>query len=180
MEGISHEVCSLAGTLGLGKLIVVYDDNGISIDGKVDAWFDENVAQRFDAYGWQVLDHVDGHCMEAVDQAFKAAKANTSQPTLVCCQTQIGWGSPNKVGTAGVHGSPLGVDETQAVRKTLSWDHPPFHIPDDIYDAWNHQAIGQEQELIWNQCFAAYEQQYPELAAEFLRRQYGALPDSWQ
>ena len=179
MEGISHEVSSLAGTLGLGKLIVIYDDNGISIDGNIEPWYSEDVAARFRSYHWQVIDGVDGHDSHAIDRALTEAKHNQSQPTLICCKTAIGFGSPNKKGSASVHGSPLGYEEVQTVRETLGWEHPPFVIPQEVYQAWDHKVQGSEEEIEWNDLFVAYEQAYPELAAEFLRRQYGVLPDNW-
>ncbi len=176
MEGISHEVCSLAGTLGLGKLIGFYDDNGISIDGKVDGWFRDNTPQRFEAYGWHVIPNVAGHDSAAVDAAVVAAKKITDRPTLICCKTVIGKGSPNMGGTDKVHGSPLGDKEIAAVRETIGWKYPPFEIPQDIYDAWDAKHKGQAVEAQWNGAFAAYSAAYPELAAEFKRRMAGDLP----
>ncbi|MDT8397623.1 MAG: transketolase [Pseudomonadales bacterium] len=169
MEGISHEVCSLAGTLGLGKLIVFYDDNGISIDGEVREWFTDDTQQRFLAYDWQTL-RVDGHDPEAISDAIRMAQANTAQPTLIICKTVIGFGSPNKQGTAGVHGSPLGEQEVAAARAALGWSHPPFEIPQDIYQTWNAQASGQRVEAAWKETFAHYEEEYPALAVELIRR----------
>jgi transketolase len=179
MEGISHEVASLAGTLGLGKLICIYDDNGISIDGEVQGWFADNTARRFEAYGWQVVEDVDGHDPEAVHQALMAAKAETHKPSLICCKTTIGFGSPSKAGTAGVHGSPLGEDEVAATRRALGWEHDPFEIPQDVYEEWNCRARGEKFENEWRQSFAEYQQQYPQLAQEYERRMAHELPDNW-
>jgi transketolase len=176
MEGISHEVCSLAGTLGLGKLIGFYDDNGISIDGKVEGWFKDNTPQRFEAYGWHVIANVDGHNADAVDAALKAAKKVTDRPSLICCKTVIGKGSPNMGGTDKVHGSPLGDKEIAAVRESIGWAHAPFIIPQNIYDAWDAKHKGQAVEAQWNAVFAAYQAAHPELAAEFKRRMAGDLP----
>ncbi len=175
MEGLSHEACSLAGTLGLGKLIVIYDDNGISIDGEVTDWFSENVLERFQSYQWQVIEAVDGHDADAIHQAILAAQADTQRPTIICCRTQIGFGSPNRVGTAGVHGAPLGDEEIALTREALNWSHAPFEVPDTIYQHWDGRAKGAVIEGEWNALFAAYEQQYPELAKAFLRRQHGEL-----
>ena len=179
MEGLSHEVCSLAGTLGLGKLTVIYDDNGISIDGDVDGWFTENVEQRFLAYHWHVVATVDGHDPTAVAEAIEQAQQETDRPSLICCQTQIGFGAPRLAGTAQSHGAPLGEEEIQLTREQLDWPYPPFEIPEDVKQAWNQQVSGQELEDQWNQRFSRYETEYPELAAEFLRRQHRALPASW-
>lgn len=179
MEGISHEACSLAGTLGLSKLIVFYDDNGISIDGQVDAWFSDNTPQRFEAYGWNVIRDVDGHDVDAIDQAIAQAKdfAQTGQgPTLVCCRTTIGKGAPNAAGTAKVHGAPLGDEEITATRKALGWEHPPFVIPESIYALWNARDKGARAQSDWQQRFNAYSEAYPEQAAEFQRRMQGKLP----
>ncbi|MDC0663610.1 transketolase [Marinobacter sp. SS21] len=176
MEGISHEVCSLAGTLGLGKLVFFYDDNGISIDGEVDGWFTDNTPQRFESYGWQVIPAVDGHDAEAVRQAIEQARANTDQPTLICCKTIIGFGSPNKQGTESCHGAPLGDDEIALARENLGWHHGPFEVPDDIYAGWDGREKGGAAEQAWNETFAAYEKAEPELAAEFKRRMAGDLP----
>ncbi len=176
MEGISHEVCSLAGTLGLGKLICFYDDNGISIDGEVEGWFTDDTPKRFEAYGWQVIRDVDGHNPDAIDAAIEAAKANTEQPTLICCKTIIGYGSPNKQGKEECHGAPLGEDEVQRVREQLGWPHPPFVIPEDIYAAWDARKTGQAREAEWQKQFEAYRAAWPELAAEFERRIRGELP----
>ena len=176
MEGISHEVCSLAGTLGLGKLVFFYDDNGISIDGEVDGWFTDNTPQRFESYGWQVIPAVDGHDAEAVRNAIEQARANTEQPTLICCKTVIGFGSPNKQGTESCHGAPLGEDEIALARENLGWNHGAFEVPDDIYQAWDGREKGSAAEQAWNDAFAAYQQAEPELAAEFRRRMAGELP----
>lgn len=176
MEGISHEVSSLAGTLGLGKLIVFYDDNGISIDGQVEGWFADDTPKRFEAYGWQVVPSVDGHDPEQLVAAIETARADTNRPTLICCKTVIGFGSPNKQGTEGVHGAPLGADEITASRETLGWEHGPFEVPEDIYDSWSARERGQQQEESWLQLFADYQQAYPAEAAEFKRRMSGELP----
>lgn len=180
MEGISHEACSLAGTLGLGKLIVLYDDNGISIDGEVVGWFTDNTPQRFEAYGWHVVPAVDGHDPEAVRAAIEAARAQTERPSLICCRTIIGWGSPNKQGKEESHGAPLGQDEVAVVRETIGWPHEAFVIPKDLYAAWDARAKGAEAEAEWDQKFAAYRETYPELATEFERRTAGELPADWQ
>lgn len=179
MEGISHEVCSLAGTLGLGKLIVFWDDNGISIDGDVTGWFTDNTPERFRAYGWQVVADVDGHDSEAITKAITLAKENNTQPSLICCRTQIGFGAPNLGGKAACHGSPLGKDEIALAREALQWPFAEFEIPEDYYAAWDHRAQGLLQEHAWRHQFEQYELQYPELAAEFLRREQQALPDEW-
>ncbi|MDY0072217.1 MAG: transketolase [Thauera sp.] len=179
MEGISHEACSLAGTLGLGKLIVFYDDNNISIDGEVGGWFSDDTPQRFRAYGWQVIADVQGHDPAAIDAAVRAAQANTSQPTLICCKTIIGAGAPNKQDNAGVHGAPLGAAEIEAARAHISWPHPPFHIPTEVYEAWDARPRGAAAEAEWDKRFVAYTQAHPELAAEFLRRVEGRLPADW-
>ncbi|ROT99164.1 transketolase [Marinobacter sp. R17] len=176
MEGISHEVCSLAGTLGLGKLIMFYDDNGISIDGEVDGWFTDDTPKRFNAYGWQVIPDVDGHNAEEVRRAIEEARANTDQPTLICCKTIIGFGAPNKQGTESCHGAALGEDEIVATRENLGWNHPAFEIPDDIYAAWDAREKGAAAQKSWNETFAAYKSAHPELAAEFERRVKGDLP----
>ncbi|MFW5823980.1 MAG: transketolase [Marinobacter sp.] len=176
MEGISHEVASLAGTLGLGKLIFFYDDNGISIDGEVDGWFTDDTPKRFEAYGWQVIPAVNGHDAEAIRSAIESARANTGQPTLICCKTVIGYGSPNKQGTEGCHGAPLGDDEIQLTREKLGWNHGPFEVPDDIYAAWSAREKGAASQKAWEDAFAAYEKAEPALAAEFRRRMKGDLP----
>ncbi|MAO31238.1 MAG: transketolase [Alteromonas sp.] len=176
MEGISHETCSLAGTLGLGKLIAFWDDNGISIDGEVEGWFTDDTPARFKSYGWEVIEGVDGHDAEQVKAAIEKGQANTAQPTLICCKTTIGFGSPNKEGTESCHGAPLGDDEIVATREKLGWSHGTFEIPDDIYAGWDGKAKGAKAESAWNEAFAAYEAAYPELAAEFKRRVNGELP----
>ncbi len=176
MEGISHEVCSLAGTLGLGKLVAFYDDNGISIDGEVEGWFTDDTVKRFESYGWQVIPAVDGHNPEAIEAAIKAAKANPDQPTLICCKTIIGFGSPNKEGKEECHGAPLGDDEIKLTRERLGWTHGPFEVPADIAAEWNAREKGAAAEAAWNEKFAAYEAAYPELAAELKRRVAGELP----
>lgn len=177
MEGISHEVGSLAGTLKLGKLIAFYDDNGISIDGEVKGWFTDDTPKRFEAYGWHVIPAVDGHNPEAISAAIKEAQAETGRPTMICCKTIIGFGSPNKGGTHGVHGAPLGGDEITATREYLKWEHVPFEIPDDVYAAWDAKERGAQAEQAWNQRFQAYRNEYPELAEEFERRVIkGELP----
>ncbi|MET1256868.1 transketolase [Aliikangiella maris] len=170
MEGISHEVCSLAGTLGLGKLIAFYDDNGISIDGEVEGWFTDDTGKRFRAYGWHVIGDVDGHDPEAIQQAIELAKAETARPTMICCKTTIGFGSPNKAGKEDCHGAPLGNDEIELVRKELNWPHPPFEIPEEIMQAWDARENGSKLESEWNDTFIAYREVYPELAAELTRR----------
>ncbi|MFM5737514.1 transketolase [Aeromonas veronii] len=179
MEGISHEACSLAGTLQLGKLIAFWDDNGISIDGHVEGWFTDDTVKRFEAYGWHVIPAVDGHSPEAINAAIEAAKAETGKPTLICCRTIIGYGSPNKSGSHDCHGSPLGNDEIAAARAFLKWDHAPFVIPADIAAEWNAQEKGAAQEADWAAKFAAYEAAHPTLAAEFKRRTAGELPANW-
>jgi len=179
MEGISHEACSLAGTLKLGKLIVFYDDNGISIDGEVQDWFTEDIPQRFESYGWQVIRDIDGHDPAAIDQAIQTARANDTQPTLIDCKTIIGFGSPNKEGTAGVHGAPLGEEEIQRVRDRIGWKHEPFEIPQNIYDAWSCVDAGGQKQRAWQEQFASYQNEYPELAKELERRYNSKLPDNW-
>ncbi|MAD15012.1 MAG: transketolase [Alteromonadaceae bacterium] len=176
MEGISHEACSLAGTLGLGKLVAFWDDNGISIDGHVEGWFTDNTPARFEAYGWQVIADVDGHDPQAIKAAVETAKANTTQPTLICCKTVIGFGSPNKSGSHDSHGSPLGADEITATREFLKWPYGAFEIPADIYAGWDAKASGSDLEQAWNEQFAAYGKAHPELAAELTRRLNGDLP----
>ena len=180
MEGISHEACSLAGTLKLGKLIVFYDNNGISIDGEVQGWFTEDIPQRFASYGWQVITNVDGHDPRDIEQAIEQARNNPDQPTLIDCKTIIGWGAPNKEGTEGCHGAPLGDEEIQLVRDRLGWEHAPFEIPNDIYSAWDASSAGATQQQDWQQQFTAYQQAHPELAQEFTRRLAGELPANWQ
>ncbi len=176
MEGVSHEACSLAGTLGVGKLIAFYDDNGISIDGEVEGWFTDNTPQRFAAYGWHVIENIDGHDAEAVKQAVEDARSHNDKPTLICCKTIIGWGSPNKQGKESCHGAALGTDEVALVRKKIGWDSPPFEMPDDIYQGWDAKDKGAKLEQQWNEQFAAYEKAHPDLAAEFKRRLSGSLP----
>ena len=176
MEGISHEACSLAGTLGLGKLIAFYDDNGISIDGHVQGWFTDDTPKRFEAYGWQVIPAIDGHDSQAVHDAIVRARAEHNRPTLICCKTVIGKGSPNKQGTEDCHGSPLGDAEIAATRKVLRWEHDPFEIPTEIYAAWDSRARGEQLERNWTQHMKEYAQAYPELAAELNRRLNGELP----
>ena len=179
MEGISHEACSLAGTLKLGKLICLYDDNNISIDGEVGGWFTDDTAKRFEAYGWQVVPNVDGHDAAAIAAAIEEASADPDRPTLICCKTIIGFGSPNKQGTASTHGAPLGDDEIAATRKELGWESAPFDIPDDIASRWDGKARGASDENIWNVIFANYNAEYPDLANEFRRRMAGKLPSNW-
>ncbi|HFQ80668.1 MAG TPA: transketolase [Desulfobacterales bacterium] len=178
MEGISHECCSLAGTLGLGKLILFYDDNGISIDGPVAGWFSDNTPKRFEAYGWHVV-NVDGHNPEAVKKAIIEARAQTLKPSLICCKTVIGRGAPNACGQAGCHGSPLGREEIAAARKELSWPQAPFVIPADVYTAWDAKKKGAQMERQWNELMAAYGKRYPEPAQEFKRRMAALLPESF-
>ncbi|WGE69689.1 transketolase [Actinobacillus equuli subsp. haemolyticus] len=180
MEGISHEACSLAGTLGLGKLIAFYDDNNISIDGHVDGWFSDDTAQRFEAYGWQVIRNVDGHDAEQIKFAIENAKAETDRPTLIICKTIIGYGSPNKSASHDCHGAPLGNDEIALTRQALNWEYAPFEIPAEIYADWDAKAQGAVVEKEWNAKFAAYEAAHPELAAEFKRRMAGDLPANWE
>jgi len=179
MEGISHEACSLAGTLKLGKLICVYDDNNISIDGEVDAWFTDDTAKRFASYGWQVIDNVDGHDSSAIAEAVEQATSDADRPTMICCKTIIGFGAPNKQGTASTHGAPLGVEEIAAARMELRWDAAPFDVPAEILDAWDGKERGAANETAWNKVFEAYDAEYPELAAEFARRMAGKLPQHW-
>ena len=180
MEGISHEVCSLAGTLGLGKLICYYDDNGISIDGDVVGWFADDTPKRFESYGWQVIADVDGHDAEAIKAATQAAQADTNKPTLICCKTVIGKGAPNKGGGHNVHGEPLGAEEIAATREAMNWPHAPFEIPDDVYAAWDAKDKGATVEAAWQQKFDAYAIAYPTEAAEFQRRMAGELPANWE
>ncbi|ASI91249.1 transketolase [Vibrio mediterranei] len=179
MEGISHEACSLAGTLGLGKLIAFWDDNGISIDGEVEGWFSDDTPKRFEAYGWHVIPAVDGHDADAINAAIEAAKADP-RPTLICTKTIIGFGSPNKAGSHDCHGAPLGHDEIAAAREFLGWEHGPFEIPADIKAEWDANEAGSAKEAAWNEKLAAYEAAYPELAAEFKRRVNGELPAQWE
>ncbi len=179
MEGISHEACSLAGTLGLGKLICFWDDNGISIDGHVEGWFTDNTPARFEAYGWHVIADVDGHDHEAIQKAVEMAKAMTDKPTMICCKTTIGFGSPNKAGSHACHGAPLGDEEINLTKAALGWDHGPFEVPADIYAGWDAKDKGSKAENSWNEKFAAYKAAFPELAAEFERRMAGDLPADW-
>ena len=179
MEGISHEACSLAGTLGLGKLIAFWDDNGISIDGEVEGWFTDDTPKRFESYGWQVIS-VDGHNPEEIKAAIISAKAETTKPTMICCKTIIGFGSPAKQGTHDCHGAPLGHDEIAATRKALGWSHAPFEIPADVYAGWDNKEQGQAAEQSWDEKFAAYATAYPELASEYKRRVNNELPAEWE
>ncbi|TCJ12903.1 transketolase [Parasulfuritortus cantonensis] len=179
MEGISHEACSLAGTWKLNKLIAFWDDNGISIDGHTDGWFTEDVAGRFEAYGWNVVRNVDGHSFEAVEAAVQQAKKSTDKPTLIQCKTIIGKGSPNKEGTHDVHGAALGQAEVEATRQHIGWNHPPFEVPADVYDGWSAKTKGEGLENLWNNKFAEYAKAFPAEAAEFTRRMSGALPADW-
>jgi transketolase len=179
MEGVSHEACSLAGTLGLGKLIAFYDDNGISIDsdkGQITSWYTDDVPKRFAGYGWQVVPNVDGHDVDAVDRAIRKAKREKSRPTLICCKTTIAKGAPNKANTGGAHGAPLGEAEITATRAAIGWPYPPFEIPQAVYNAWDARAKGKRAERRWTKLFAAYEAAHPELAADFRRRMAGELP----
>jgi len=179
MEGISHEACSLAGTLGLGKLIAFYDDNGISIDGEVEGWFTDDTPKRFEAYGWHVVPGVDGHDPAAIKAAIDSARAETGKPSLICCKTIIGKGAPNKQGTEASHGAALGEAEIAAAREVLGWPHAPFEIPADVYAAWNARERGEQLERNWGELFEAYRGAFPELAAQFERRQRGDLPDDF-
>ena len=180
MEGVSHEACSLAGTLNLGKLILFYDNNGISIDGEVDGWFTEDIPKRFESYGWQVVRDVDGHDAAAIEQAIEQARSNTQQPTLIDCKTIIGWGSPNKQGDEGCHGAPLGDEEIQLAREVMDWPHAPFEIPESVAKAWDARTAGAVQQQDWQKQFDAYETAHPELSAEFTRRLQGLLPAELQ
>lgn len=179
MEGVSHEACSLAGTLELGKLIAFYDDNGISIDGEVHGWFTDDTPKRFEAYGWHVVPNVDGHDPAAIEKAIAESVAQTDKPSLICCKTIIGWGSPNKQGTEATHGAALGVDEVAATRKQLGWNYEPFVIPDEIRKGWDAKAQGAKREAQWQTRFNAYKAKFPELAAEYERRYKGELPKTW-
>ena len=179
MEGISHEACSLAGTWGLGKLVCFYDDNGISIDGEVSGWFTDDTPRRFQAYGWQVIRDVNGHDAEAIVKAIRKARREKSRPTLICCKTVIGYGSPNKQGTEACHGAPLGVPEVQLVREALGWRYEPFVVPDDVRAAWDGRPRGRRAENRWKRAFKAYRAAYPELAAEYERRMAGKLPEGF-
>lgn len=180
MEGISHEACSLAGTLGLGKLIAFYDDNGISIDGEVEGWFTDNTPERFRAYGWQVIEAVDGHDPDAITKAIESARSDLGKPTLICCRTQIGYGSPNKAGTESCHGAPLGESEIALTREALGWSASPFEVPEKIAQAWNQQSRGKALQKAWEDLFDRYRQSHPELAAEFRRRDAGDLPADFE
>ncbi|BDR96860.1 transketolase [Proteus mirabilis] len=180
MEGISHEVCSLAGTLQLGKLIAFYDNNGISIDGKVHGWFTDNTAERFEAYGWHVISGIDGHDAASIKAAIETAQQITDKPSLLICKTTIGFGSPHKAGTADSHGSPLGDAEIAETRKALGWEYGPFEIPQEIYKEWDAKEAGKAKEAAWDAKFAEYAAQFPELAAEFKRRMSGELPANWE
>lgn len=180
MEGISHEACSLAGTLGLGKLIAIYDDNGISIDGEVEGWFTDNTPQRFAAYGWQVIAGVDGHDSDAIKAAIDAARAETGKPTLICARTTIGFGSPNKQGKESSHGAPLGKDEIMLTKAQLGWQYGDFEVPSEIYAAWDARDAGKQREVQWQAMFDAYQAANPELAREFNRRMAADLPENWQ
>jgi len=179
MEGISHEACSLAGTLELGKLIAFWDDNGISIDGKVEGWFLDDTPKRFEAYGWHVIE-VDGHDPDEIKIAIEAARAITAKPSLICCKTIIGFGAPNKAGSHSCHGAPLGEEEIALTRMELDWEFAPFEIPEAVYKGWNNSKAGQRHEDAWNEKFSAYQEAHPELAAEFERRTRGELPQNWQ
>ncbi len=179
MEGISHEACALAGTWKLNKLIVFWDDNGISIDGHIEHWYTDDTVKRFEAYGWNVIPNVDGHDPAAIEAAVQQAKQSTDKPTLICCKTIIGKGSPNKAGTHDVHGAALGHEEVEAARKHMGWNYPPFEIPQDVYDGWDAKTKGEGLEKLWNNKFAEYERAYPAEAAEFKRRMAGELPAGW-
>lgn len=179
MEGISHEACSLAGTLGLGKLIAFWDDNGISIDGEVEGWFSDDTVKRFEAYGWQVIADVDGHSPEQVASAIRTAQAESQKPTLICCKTVIGFGAPNKEGTESCHGAPLGAEEIAAARTKLGWTHDAFVIPEDVYAGWDGKVKGAKAQQAWEDVFAAYAEEYPALAIEYKRRMGNVLPDNW-
>ncbi len=179
MEGISHEACSLAGTLGLGKLIAFWDDNGISIDGHVDGWFTDDTPKRFESYGWHVIADVDGHDADALQKAIDTAKAMTDKPTMICCKTTIGFGSPNKAGSHACHGAPLGEEEINLTKAALGWDYGPFEVPADVYAGWDCKESGAKAEAAWNEKFAAYKTAFPELAAEYERRMAGDLPADW-
>ena len=177
MEGVSHEACSLAGTLGLGKLIVFYDDNGISIDGDVRGWFSDDTPMRFESYGWQVIRGVDGHDATEVETALKTARQETSRPTLICCRTVIGFGSPNLAGSEKTHGAPLGDAEIEATRHAMGWVYGPFEIPENIQSAWDAREQGAIAQAEWDQLFVSYQKEYPDLATEFERRIRGDLPE---
>ncbi len=180
MEGVSHEACSLAGTLGLGKLILMYDDNGISIDGEVQGWFTDDTPKRFESYGWHVIDEVDGHDADAINRAIEVARAVADKPSLICCQTVIGYGAPSKQGTEATHGAPLGDEEIAATRKQLGWSHAPFDVPSDVAEGWDASVGGAEREASWNALLAEYREKFPDLAQEYCRRMAGDLPEGWQ
>jgi transketolase len=180
MEGVSHEACALAGTWGLGKLTAFWDDNGISIDGHIEGWYTDDTAKRFESYGWHVIANVDGHDSDAIDKAIQEAKKVTDKPTMICCKTIIGKGSPNKSGSHDCHGAALGEDEVALVRKEIGWEHPAFVIPQDIYDGWNQKDKGQAREDEWNVKFDAYAKEFPDLASELKRRMTNELPDNWK
>ena len=180
MEGISHEVCSLAGTLGLGKLIGFYDHNGISIDGETEGWFTDDTAKRFEAYHWHVIHEIDGHDPQAVKEAILEAQSVKDKPSLIICRTVIGFGSPNKAGKEEAHGAPLGEEEVALARQKLGWHHPPFEIPKEIYHAWDAREKGEKAQQSWNEKFAAYKKAHPQLAEEFTRRMSGGLPKDWE
>ena len=179
MEGVSHESCSLAGTLGLGKLVAIYDSNQISIDGDVAGWFTEDIPKRFESYGWHVVRDIDGHNPKEIKRALESAIKNTSQPSILCCNTVIGWGSPNKAGKESSHGAPLGDEEIQLTRKELGWEHEPFDIPDEYYAAWDAKPNGEKLESAWQKKLSSYEKKYPELAAEYKRRMQNEFPSNW-
>jgi len=179
MEGISHEACSLAGTLGLGKLIAFWDDNGISIDGHVEGWFLDDTPKRFESYGWHVIADVDGHDPDAIAKAMEFAKAMTDKPTMICCKTTIGFGSPNKAGSHACHGAPLGQEEINLTKAAIGWDHDAFDVPADIYSGWDAKDKGAKAEAKWNAAFDAYKAAHPELATEYTRRMAGDLPADW-
>jgi len=179
MEGISHEACSLAGTLGLGKLVAFWDDNGISIDGHVEGWFTDNTPNRFESYGWHVIADVDGHDHKAINDALELARSISDKPTLICCKTTIGFGSPNKAGTHACHGAALGEEEINLTKAALGWDHGPFEVPAEVYAKWDAKSKGIKLEDEWNKSFEAYKAEFPDLAAEFLRRSVGDLPSNW-
>ena len=180
MEGISHEACSLAGTLALGKLVAFWDDNGISIDGHVEGWFTDDTPKRFEAYGWHVVRDVDGHDADAVSKAIHEARSVNDKPSLICCKTVIGYGAPNLCGSHDAHGAPLGDDEIAATRENLEWHHEPFVIPDEVYAGWSAKEKGAKAEAHWDEKFAAYQSAHPELAAELKRRMSGELPADWE
>ncbi len=180
MEGVSHEACALAGTWGLGKLIAFWDDNGISIDGHIEGWYTDDTAKRFEAYGWHVIPNIDGHDPVSVNAAIELAKKVTDRPSLICCKTIIGWGSPNKCGSHDCHGAALGEAEVAASRAFMGWNHDPFVVPKDIYEGWDARTKGEGLETLWNNKFAEYAREYPELAAEFKRRMAGDLPANWK